>query len=106
MGGIARADLLGQHVRWPVDASLVNAAGLPELIATNLDEYRALALKLAREPAQLAAIKTRLAHNRDTCSLFDSTRFARHIEAAYRTMWETWQRGEAPKSFSVEPLRA
>jgi protein O-GlcNAc transferase len=36
--------------------------------------------------------------------LFNTERFTRHIEAAYTTMWETWQRGEAPKSFSVEPI--
>jgi hypothetical protein len=36
--------------------------------------------------------------------LFNTERFARHIEAAYTTMWETWQRGEVPKSFRVEPV--
>ena len=104
--GLPMLTCLGGTFAGRVAASLVNAAGLPELIATNLDEYEAQALRLAREPAHLAAIKTRLAQNRDTCSLFDSTRFARHIEAAYETMWQTWQRGEAPKSFNIEPLRA
>jgi hypothetical protein len=52
----------------------------------------------------LAEIKAKLVHHRDTYPLFDTDRFARHIEAAHTTMWETWQRGEAPKSFSVEPI--
>jgi hypothetical protein len=30
-------------------------------------------------------------------------RFRRHIEAAYVTMWERWQRGERPQGFAVEP---
>jgi protein O-GlcNAc transferase len=60
-----------------------------------------LALKLARDPAQLAAVKSRLAQNRDGCALFDTARFARHIEAAYMTMWERWQRGEETASFAV-----
>ena len=31
-------------------------------------------------------------------------RFRRHIEAAYTTMWQTWQRGEEPRGFSVDPM--
>ena len=85
-------------------ASLLHAVGLPELITSNLEDYEALALKLARDPALLAEIKAKLAGHRNTCPLFNTVRFTRHIEAAYTTMWETWQRGEAPKSFSVEPM--
>jgi hypothetical protein len=48
----------------------------------------------------------RVATNRLTHPLFDTNRFRRHIEAAYMTMWETWQRGEAPKSFSVDPIQS
>ena len=36
-----------------------------------------------------------------TRPLFDTERYCRQIEAAYTTMWESWQRGEAPESFSV-----
>jgi len=85
--------------------SLLNAVGLPELVTTNLADYEALALKLAREPAMLAEIKAKLARNRDTYPLFDTARFTRHIESAYTNMWERWQRGEAPQSFSVAPIQ-
>lgn len=85
-----------------VAASLLHAVGLPELVTGNLADYEALALKLAREPALLAEIKAKLARNRDICPLFDTARFTRHIEAAYTTMWEKYQRGEAPKSFAVQ----
>jgi predicted O-linked N-acetylglucosamine transferase (SPINDLY family) len=84
--------------------SLLNAVGLPEMVTANLADYEALALKLARDPAMLAEIKAKLARNRDTTPLFDTARFTRHIEAAYTTMWEKWQRGEAPQSFSVAPI--
>ena len=87
-----------------VAASLLHAVGVPELVTSNLEDYQALALKLARDPALLAEIKAKLAQNRNTCPLFNPDRFARHIEFAYTTMWETWQRGEGPKSFSVEPI--
>jgi protein O-GlcNAc transferase len=87
-----------------VAASLLHAVGIPELITSNLEDYQALALKLAREPELLAGIKAKLAAQRNTYPLFDTVRFTRHVEAAYTTMWETWRRGEAPKSFSVEPI--
>jgi predicted O-linked N-acetylglucosamine transferase (SPINDLY family) len=84
-----------------VAASLLNAIGMPELVTASLGDYEALALKLAREPAALAAIKTKLAANRDTHPMFDTARFARLLESAYLTMWERQQCGEAPASFMV-----
>jgi protein O-GlcNAc transferase len=86
-----------------VAASLLNAVGLPELVASDLEEYQALALKLARDTSLLASIKAKLTRNRDTYPLFNSKRFTYHLEAAYTTMWEIWQRGEGPRSFSVGP---
>jgi protein O-GlcNAc transferase len=83
-------------------ASLLQAVGVPELIASNLEEYQALALKLARDPALLAEIKAKLARNRNIYPLFDTERFRRYIEAAYLQMWEIWQRGEQPRGFAVE----
>jgi predicted O-linked N-acetylglucosamine transferase (SPINDLY family) len=84
-------------------ASLLNAIGLPELITNSLEEYESLALELARNSQRLADIKSKLARNRGTYPLFDTDRFRRHIEAAYVTMWERYQRGEPPASFTVEP---
>jgi predicted O-linked N-acetylglucosamine transferase (SPINDLY family) len=84
-----------------VAGSLLRAIGLPELITHSLGDYETLALELARDPARLTAIRQRLAQNRDTFPLFDAAHLARHIEAAYRGMWERQQRGAAPESFSV-----
>ena len=87
-----------------VAASLLRAANMPELVTTNLADYEAVALKLARDPAQARALRERLLATRMTVPLFNPERFARHIEAAYTTMWETWQRGEAPKAFAVPAI--
>jgi protein O-GlcNAc transferase len=92
----------GETFAGRVAASLLNAAGLPQLITENLADYEALALKLARDRGLLNEIKTKLGLVRDSCSLFDTERFTRHLEKAYRTMWEIHQRGESPRSFSVE----
>jgi predicted O-linked N-acetylglucosamine transferase (SPINDLY family) len=84
-----------------VAASLLNAVGLPDLVTRSLEEYEALALRLATDPLRLRALRDRLEHNRLSFPLFDSIRFCRHIESAFTSMWELWQRGERPRSFGV-----
>ena len=93
----------GANFAGRVGASMLKAAGLPELVTTSLEDYEALALKLATEPELLSSIRRKLADNRPICPLFDSDRFRRHVEAAYETMWDINRRGEGPKSFRVEP---
>jgi predicted O-linked N-acetylglucosamine transferase (SPINDLY family) len=73
-----------------VAGSLLHAIGQPELVTTSLDEYEATALRLARNPDELAGLRARLVANRDTMPLFDTPRYVRHLEEAYRWMWETW----------------
>src|SRR5262249_23908036 len=102
--GLPVVTCLGETFAGRVAGSLLRAVGLAELITTSLGDYEALALKLARDPQQLASIKAKLARNRDTYPLFDTARFTRHIEAAYTTMWERHQMGELPESFTVKPI--
>jgi predicted O-linked N-acetylglucosamine transferase (SPINDLY family) len=84
--------------------SILHAIGLPEMVTNTLEEYEALALKLATQPGLLLETRARLAENRRTAPLFDTDRFCRHIEAAYTRMWERSQRGEPPVSFAVAPI--
>jgi len=87
-----------------VAASLLTAVDLPELVTRSLEEYEALASRIATTPEMLADIRARLARNRLTHPLFDTDRFRRHLEAAYATMWERFQRGLPPVSFAVAPI--
>jgi predicted O-linked N-acetylglucosamine transferase (SPINDLY family) len=101
--GLPGVTCLGSTFSGRVAASLLNAAGLPELITHSLGEYEALALKLARDGDYRADVAARLPRNRGVLPLFDTDRFRHHIEAAYRAMWERWQRGESPGSLSIQP---
>jgi predicted O-linked N-acetylglucosamine transferase (SPINDLY family) len=67
-----------------VSASLLEAVGLPRLATESAEDYEALAIALARDPARLKDIRDRLAQNRETAPLFDTARFAGNIEALYR----------------------
>jgi protein O-GlcNAc transferase len=102
--GLPVLTCVGNTFAGRVAGSLLRAVGLPELVTQTLHDYETLAFKLARSPALLAQVRDRLEHNRATVPLFDLERFRRHLEAAYLTMWETSQRGEPPRGFSVEPL--
>lgn len=76
-----------------VGASLLHAAGLPELVASSPEEYEALALRLAQQPETLAELRGRLRAQRQVCALFDSERYARNLEALYERMFERWRSG-------------
>jgi predicted O-linked N-acetylglucosamine transferase (SPINDLY family) len=102
--GLPVLTCLGTTFAGRVAASLLNAIGLNELITHSLEEYEALALQLATNLKHLADIKSKLARNRSTFPLFNTDRLRRHIEAAYTTMWERYQRGEPPESFAVETI--
>lgn len=86
-----------------VAASLLGAIGMAELVAESLDDYEALAIRLARNADELGDLKRKLAQNRLTTPLFDTDQFRKNIETAYTAMWEALKRGEAPKSFAVAP---
>jgi predicted O-linked N-acetylglucosamine transferase (SPINDLY family) len=100
--GLPLVTCRGETFAGRVAASLLHAIGLPELVTGSLDEYEALALQLAMDASRLQSIRRKLAQNRLGYPLFDTDRFRRHIEAAYLTAWEIWQRGESPRSFKVQ----
>lgn len=84
-----------------VGASLLRAAGLPELAVRSLDDYEAAALRLAGDPEGLTRLKARLAAERNRAPLFDAERFARALERAYATMWDIHESGRPPRAFTV-----
>jgi len=80
--GLPLVTVLGEQFPARVGASLLTAIDLPELIAQTPQDYEALALDLARDPARLAALRQTLAQNRRTAPLFDSAAFQRDYEDA------------------------
>ena len=104
--GLPLLTCAGASVGGRVAGSLLHAVGLPELVTHSLQDYEALALKLARESWLLAELKAKLARNRASEPLFDTDRFRRNIELAYTAMWEAAQRGEPPQAFAVDPGRS
>ena len=76
-----------------VSASILNAAGLPELVSETPESYFQVALDLATGPDRLARIRARLAATRMSCALFDSQRFTLDLERLFRRMWTNHRAG-------------
>jgi predicted O-linked N-acetylglucosamine transferase (SPINDLY family) len=84
--GVPVLTRMGETFAGRVAASLLNAIGLPELIAYSAGQYHSLATELAQDRAHLAGIRTKLAKNRETTPLFDTRQMTRSLEAAYIDM--------------------
>jgi predicted O-linked N-acetylglucosamine transferase (SPINDLY family) len=65
---------------------LLTALGVPELITYNREDYRALALQLARDAERRTALRAKIEDLRDSAPLFDSVQFTRDLEQVYRNM--------------------
>ncbi len=99
--GLPLVTCRGRSFAGRVSASLLVAAGLPDLVTESLADYEALALALARDAPRLAAVRRQLEESRNSAPLFESDHLRRHIEAAYARIVEIHARGEKPASFRV-----
>jgi len=88
--GVPVITLAGASAVSRAGRSLLHAAGLPEWVGRNEDEYLRIAAQWAADFPRLAQLRATLRSRMQTSPLMDAPRFARHIEAAYRTIWRQW----------------
>jgi predicted O-linked N-acetylglucosamine transferase (SPINDLY family) len=89
-----------------VAGSLLHAVGLEELVTNSLAGYETLAIELAGDKQRLSAMRAHLTAERERLPLFDTPRFCRHLERAYRYMWQRHRDGQPAVTFRVEPIAA
>jgi len=94
----------GETFAGRVGASLLRAIELPELVTASRDDYEQRAVALALGSEDLGRLRARLAENRLTMPLFDTTLFTRRIEAAYTEMHRRHQAGMPPDHIDVAAL--
>ena len=73
--------------------AFLSQLGLSALAAPSADRYVEIAAELAGDLDRLAALRAGLRARMAGSSLCDGARFARGLEAAYRTMWQRWCAG-------------
>jgi protein O-GlcNAc transferase len=76
-----------------VAASLLNTMGLQQLVTASPEDYVEQAVALAADPVRMSGLRDVLEARRRTSPLFDTPRFARHIENVYRQMLERQRAG-------------
>lgn len=94
--GVPVLTLPGRQFAARTGASLLQAAGLPELIADGAEDYEEKAAGLAADPEARAALKRKLRAQQQDAPLFSAARFARQIESAYDAAYGQYLRGVAP----------
>lgn len=95
---------LGESFAARMGASLLIAAGLPEMIVATQEEYERQAIHLGTHPDDMKRIRRKLAENLPNCTLFDTERFTRNIEAAYAAMYERSRSGLPPQPIDVSAV--
>jgi predicted O-linked N-acetylglucosamine transferase (SPINDLY family) len=88
--GVPVLTLVGRTAVGRAALSLLQNLGLPEWVAETLEQFVALAAKLAADLHGLVAIRAGLRGRLQASPLMDGPRFARNVEAAYRRMWQAW----------------
>jgi predicted O-linked N-acetylglucosamine transferase (SPINDLY family) len=86
--GVPVVTLMGDRHLSRVGGSLLHAAGLPELIAHNEDEYVAIATGLAADRPRLAGLRSTLRPRLLASPLCDGVEFVRRFEGAIRRVWQ------------------
>ena len=90
--GVPVVTLAGATHASRVGVSMLSNAGLPELVAESDDDYVGKAVAIANDVDRLrelrATLRTRLAASPN----MDGPRFTRHLEEAYRRIWDDYVR--------------
>jgi len=60
-------------------------------------------VRLALNPAELKLVRDKLARNRLTAPLFDTARYARHLESAFTSIYERHQARLPPAHVAIGP---
>ena len=99
-GGVTTAEALWMGVpvvtlrgnRWVsrVGVSILSTVGLPDLIASDADEYVRIVRRLADDQERRNDLRRSLRTMMAGSPFCDGSRFARSLEAAYRAMWRKW----------------
>ncbi len=88
--GLPVIALAGRTHASRADVSMLNNAGLPQLVADSSDEYVEIAGRMAADLNSLAAMRADLRPRMSRSPNTDGASCARDLEDALRQMWITW----------------
>ncbi len=95
--GVPVLTVPGRSFAARVCASLVRAAGIPELVCDSPAEYVRRAVELGRDRATLRPLRERLIAGRGSAILFDTPGLVRNLEALFQGMWADFVAARLPR---------
>ncbi|WP_051284583.1 hypothetical protein [Nisaea denitrificans] len=101
--GLPVVTIAGETFASRVGASLLYAAGLPDLVAHSPDEQAKIAIALAQAPRRLAALRNHLKRAVKTAPLFKMAAYAHALERAYQAMAERARQNLPPAEITIKP---
>lgn len=104
--GLPVLTLPGEGPLSRMGASLVTAAGLPELVMASPEAYVAAAVRIAGEPEHAAQLAERTRRARSRSVLFDLPGWVRGFEAGIEAAWEGLSRGSLEDVDVADEARA
>ena len=88
--GVPVVSLYGSTFVGRAGTSLLNAAGLGELVGTSVEDYVVIATRLAGDIDRLQAMRSGMRERLAASPLCDAERFTLALEERYRSMWSGW----------------
>jgi predicted O-linked N-acetylglucosamine transferase (SPINDLY family) len=88
--GVPMVTRVGQTIVGRAGLSQLHNLDLLELVAHTDEQFVKLAVDWAGNLDRLGRLRATLRQRMERSPLMDGPRFARHIEAAYRQMWQAW----------------
>ncbi|MGA2582578.1 MAG: tetratricopeptide repeat protein [Tepidisphaeraceae bacterium] len=85
--GVPVVSLSGPTSAARAGKSILSNVGLPELIAEDAEQYLSIAKKLANDIPHLIDLRKTLREKMQSSPLTDGPRFAKDLEAIYRSVW-------------------
>jgi predicted O-linked N-acetylglucosamine transferase (SPINDLY family) len=88
--GVPVITLAGRTHAGRVGASQLSNLGLAEFIGHTTEEYISISTRLASDLERLGQLRAELRARMAASPLTDGLRFTKHLEQAYRGMWQDW----------------
>ncbi len=88
--GVPVVTKLGKTVSGRVGGAILTSIGLTEFVASNEDDYVAVALRWARNPEDLSVLRHDMQERIANTDSGNTIRYCRKVEALYRTFWQNY----------------
>jgi predicted O-linked N-acetylglucosamine transferase (SPINDLY family) len=99
--GVPVVTLVGNTVVGRAGLCQLHNLGLPELVAHTPEQFVDICVRLANDFERLGQLRATLRERMEKSPLMDAPRFARSIEAAYRSMWHEWCASQRSSSLEL-----